>query len=463
MIVAADSREEDQSGDSKQDDQDDRACPKDCVRVINLREEVMTKENRDAEKRQDELIDELIARHGHDAEAILGQSGLVAKLTKRVVERALAGELTHHLGYAKGQEPPGENCRNGSSAKTVLSQDGPMEIAVPRDRTGTFEPLLIAKGQRRFEGFDEKIIAMYARGMSVREIQGFLLDQYQVEVSPDLISTVTDAVLEELTAWQNRPLEGMYPIVFFDALRVKIRDEGVVKNKAVYLALGVAADGTKDVLGLWIEQTEGARFWLQVMNELRNRGVQDILIAVVDGLKGFPEAINAVFARTTVQTCIVHLTRFSLAYCSWQDRLAVAAQLKGIYRAASAEEGRQRLEEFEASALGQKYALIGPSWRRHWEEVIPFYSYPPEIRKMVYTTNAIESLHMRLRKVLKSRGHFPSDEAATKLIYLALRNIVRGWKVAALHWQSAMNQFAIMYGERFFAPGLAQEQKRQTP
>jgi putative transposase len=423
----------------------------------------MTKENRDNEKRQDQLIEELIARNGVSREAILGQNGLVARLTQRVVEKALAGELTHHLGYAKGAEPPGENCRNGSSAKTVISEDGPMEIAVPRDRAGSFEPLLIAKGQRRFEGFDEKIIAMYARGMSVREIQGFLVDQYKVEVSADFISTVTDAVLEELTAWQNRPLEGLYPIVFFDALRVKIRDEGTVKNKAVYLALGVAADGTKDVLGLWIEQNEGARFWLKVMNELRNRGVQDILIAVVDGLKGFPETITTVFPQTQVQTCIVHLTRFSLAYCSWQDRKPVAGMLQSIYRSASAQEGKLRLREFEESALGKKYALIGPSWRRHWEEVIPFYSYPPEIRKMIYTTNAIESLHMQLRKVLKSRGHFPSDEAAAKLIYLALRNIVRGWKVPALHWQAAMNQFAIVFGERFFAPGLAQEQKHQKP
>jgi transposase-like protein len=419
----------------------------------------MTKADQENQKRQDELIEELIARHGHGREAILGRNGLVAQLTKRVVEKALAGELTHHLGYEPGREPPGENCRNGSSAKTVLTEDGAVAIAVPRDRAGTFEPLLIGKGQRRFEGFDEKIIAMYARGMSVREIQGFLLDQYKVEVSPDLISTVTGAVLEEVSAWQNRPLEGMYPIVFFDALRVKIRDEGVVRNKAVYLALGVAADGTKDVLGLWIEQTEGARFWLGVMNELKTRGVGDILIAVVDGLKGFPAAITAVFPQATVQTCIVHLTRFSLAYCSWQDRQKVAGQLKQIYQAVNAAEGQERLGEFEASELGRKYQLIGPSWRRHWEEVIPFYSYPPEIRKMIYTTNAIESLHMQLRKGLKSRGHFPSDEAATKLLYLALRNILRGWKIPALHWQAAMNQFAIVFGERFFAPGLAPEQK----
>lgn len=416
----------------------------------------MTKEEKAAQERSDELIDQMLADSGLGAGAVLGRSGLVARLTKRVVERALAGELTHHLGYAKGQEPPGENCRNGTSAKTLLGEDGPVEIAVPRDRAGTFEPLLIAKGQRRFEGFDEKIIALYARGLSVREIQGFLLDQYKVEVGHDFISTVTDGVWEEVLAWQNRPLEAMYPLVFFDALRVKIREEGTVKNKAVYLALGVAADGTKDVLGLWIEQTEGARFWLQVMNELRTRGVGDILIAVVDGLKGFPAAITAVFPQATVQTCIVHLARFSLAYCSWQDRKQVAGKLQEIYRSVTAAEGQMRLQEFEASELGKKYKLIGPSWRRHWEEVIPFYDYAPEIRQMLYTTNAIESLHMQLRKVLKSRGHFPHDEAATKLMYLVLRNIVQGWKVPAAHWHRATNQFAIRFGERFTTPGQTQ-------
>lgn len=419
----------------------------------------MTKEQKAARKRTDVLIEELLAEGGIGYEAVLGRDGLVARLRQRVIEKALAGELTHHLGYEKGGPPPEENCRNGTSVKTVLTHEGTMEIATPRDRAGSFEPLLIAKGQRRFTGFDEKIIALYARGMTVREIQGFLLDQYQVDVGPDFISTVTGSVLEDVAQWQNRPLETMYPIVFFDALRVKIRDEGTVRNKAVYLALGIMADGTKDVLGLWIEQNEGARFWLAVMNELKTRGVQDGLIAVVDGLKGFPEAIRAVFPQATVQTCLVHLTRFSLAYCSWQDRKKVAGQLKNIYRAVNAEEGERCLAEFEGSDLGKKYKLIGPSWRRHWEEVIPFYSYPPEIRKMIYTTNAIESLHMQLRKVLKNRGHFPSDEAAGKLIYLALRNILRGWKVPALHWQAATNQFAIVFGQRFFAPGLAPEQK----
>lgn len=412
----------------------------------------MTKEQREAEKKTNEIIDGLLAEHGIGREAVLGQNGLVAKLTKRLVERALAGELTHHLGYEKGSKPLGENCRNGTSAKTILTEDGPVEIAVPRDRVGSYEPLLIGKGERRFEGFDEKIIAMYAGGMSVREIQGFLLDQYKVEVGHDFISTVTDGVLAGVVEWQNRPLEVMYPVVIFDALRVKIRDEGTVKNKAVYLAMGIGADGARDVLGLWIEQNEGARFWLKVMNDLRNRGVQDILLAVVDGLKGFPEAIQAVYPQTQVQTCIVHLTRFSLSYCSWQDRKAVAAELKNIYRAETAEMGWQRLEEFAESDWGKKYQTIVASWKRNWEEVTPFYGYPPEIRKMIYTTNAIESLNMRLRKVLKTRGHFPSDEAASKLIFLALRNITKTWKQAPNGWSAAANQFAIKFGERFFAP-----------
>jgi putative transposase len=407
------------------------------------------------------LIDQWIAEHYQGPEDILGKQGLLAQLTRAVVERALSAELTHHLGYAPGATPdaPGGNCRNGTSAKTVLGEGGPVAIAVPRDRHSTFEPRLIAKGQRRFDGFDGKIIAMYAGGMTVREIQALLRDQYQVEVGHDFISTVTDAVLGEVVEWQNRPLERMYPIVFFDALRVKIRRDGTVKNQAVYLALGVAADGTRDVLGLWIEQTEGAKFWLKVMNELRNRGVADILIAVVDGLKGFPEAITGVFPETTVQTCIVHLTRFSLAYCGWQDRPAVAGELKNIYRAASAEEGQRLLEAFAGSPLGKKYPMIAASWRRHWAEVIPFYDWPPEVRKMIYTTNAIESLNMQLRKVLKNRGHFPSEEAAGKLIYLALRNIVKQWKKPPTHWGAAAHQFALKFGDRFISPPAAMEKQ----
>jgi len=398
----------------------------------------------------DEMIEALLEEYGTSREAVLGEEGLLAALKKRVIEKALAGELTHHLGYKQGQKPSGtENWRNGYSAKTVIGEEGPMEIAVPRDRKGRFEPLLISKGQKRFEGFDEKIIAMYARGMTVREIGGFLRDQYGVEVSADFISTVTDSVHEEVVEWQNRPLERMYPVVFFDALRVKIRDEGSVRNKAVYLALGVASDGNREVLGIWIEQNEGAKFWLRVMNELRHRGMEDVLIAVVDGLKGFPEAITAVFAQAQVQTCIVHLTRYSLSFCGWKERREVARELKNIYRAESAPMALQRLEEFDAGALGRKYPMIAQSWKRNWEEVIPFFGYPAEIRAMIYTTNAIESLHMQLRKVLKNRGHFPCDEAAIKLIYLALRNITKKWKKPPVNWGAAMRQFAIQFGERF--------------
>lgn len=410
------------------------------------------------------LVDEFdhwLAEHYTGPEDLLGKEGLLARLTKVVVERALGAELTHHLGYARGGAPEadGGNCRNGTSAKTLIGDDGHVVIAVPRDRHSTFEPQLIPKGQRRFDGFDEKIIALYARGMTVREIQGLLGDQYQVEVGHDLISTVTDAVLGEVVEWQSRPLERMYPIVFLDAIRVKIRSDGTVKNQAVYLALGVAPDGTRDVLGLWIEQTEGARFWMKVMTELSLRGVNDILLAVVDGLKGFPEAITAVFPRTTVQTCIVHLTRFSLKYCSWQDRKAVAGELKTIYRAVSAEEGARRLDEFAAGVLGQKYPLIAASWRRHWTEVIPFYDWPAEIRKTIYTTNAIESLNMQVRKVIKNRGHFPNEEAASKLIYLALRNIVQQWKRPPTHWGAAAHQFALKFGERFISPPAAKENR----
>ncbi len=414
----------------------------------NLREGKMT--NAKKETKCDDLIDALLEEHGISQEAVLGENGLIAQLKKRVVERALAGELTHHLGYAKGEAPEEiDNHRNGYSKKTVVGEDGAMEIEVPRDRSGSFEPLLIAKGQKRFEGFDEKIIAMYARGMTVREIQGFLLDHYKVEVSADFISTVTDSVLEAVVEWQNRPLERSYPVIYFDALRVKIRDEGSVRNKAVYLALGIASDGTRDVLGIWIEQNEGAKFWLKVMNELRNRGVEDILIAVVDGLKGFPEAITTVFPLASVQTCIVHLSRYCLSFCGWKERQAVARELKAIYRAETAEVAAKRLSEFDAGPWGEKYPMIAESWRRNWEHITPFYSYPPEVRKIIYTTNAIESLHMQLRKVLKNRGHFPSDEAATKLIYLALRNITKSWTNPPLTWRMAANQFAIQFGQRF--------------
>jgi transposase-like protein len=394
-----------------------------------------------------ELLDELLKGNKTPAEF----NTLFRGLKKALVERALGGELTHHLGYAKGEEKPADqdNHRNGTTPKTVLTEDGEMPIEVPRDRAGTFEPLLIGKGERRFRGFDDKIIAMYARGMSVREIQGYLEEMYGVAVSPDFISSVTDAVIEEVREWQVRPLEALYPVIFFDALRVKIRDEGTVKNKAVYLALGILPDGTKDILGIWIEQTEGAKFWLKVMTELKNRGVADVLIAVVDGLKGFPEAISAVFPQAQIQTCIVHLIRASLDYASWKDRKSLATELKTIYRAQDAEAARHALDAFDAGAWGQKYPPIAASWRRHWAEVIPFFAYPPEVRKIIYTTNAIESLHMQLRKIIKTRGHFPNDEAATKLIYLALRNITKEWKMSAREWKSAMTQFAILFPERF--------------
>jgi len=334
----------------------------------------------------------------------------------------------------------------------VLTEDGPLRIEVPRDRQGSFEPLLIPKHERRFTGFDDKIVAMYARGMTVREIQGFLAEQYGTEVSPEFISSVTDAVMTEVTAWQARPLEPMYPVVFFDALRVKIREDAVVRNKAIYLALAVLPDGHREVLGLWIENTEGAKFWLKVFNDLKTRGVSDILIAVTDGLKGIGEALGAVFPATTLQTCIVHLIRNSLDYAGWKDRKLLAAALKPIYTAPSAEAAAMALDAFEASAWGQRFPTVVAAWRRAWDRVIPFFAFPPAVRKLIYTTNAIESLHSQLRKIIKTRGHFPSDDAATKLIWLALRNIGRDNGRSVREWREAMNQFAIAYGDRFTRP-----------
>jgi putative transposase len=395
-----------------------------------------------------ELLDQIVAEGPMTAEQI---NATTMALKKALIERALGGELSHHLGYPPGAAKPEEagNQRNGSSAKTVRTDDGPLRIEVPRDREGSFEPLLIGKHERRFTGFDDKIVAMYARGMTVREIQGFLAEQYGTEVSPEFISSVTDAVMSEVTAWQSRPLEPMYPVVFFDALRVKIREDAVVRNKAIYLALGVLPDGTRDILGLWIENTEGAKFWMKVFNDLKTRGVADILIAVTDGLKGIGEALGAVFPATTLQTCIVHLIRNSLDYANWKDRKLLAAALKPVYTAASAEAAAEALDEFERGAWGQKYPTVTASWRRAWDRVIPFFAFPPAVRRVVYTTNAIESLHSQLRKIIKTRGHFPSDDAATKLIWLALRNITADWSRAAKEWRDAMNQFAILYDERF--------------
>ncbi|OJB57018.1 transposase, partial [Burkholderia ubonensis] len=351
-----------------------------------------------------ELLDQLVKGPMTPAEV----QDLMLAFNKALIERAMGAEMNLHLGYQPGQsKPPGQvNERNGASGKTVITDRGPVRVEVPRDRDGSFEPILIPKHERRFTGFDERIIAMYARGMSVREIQGFLAEHYGTEVSPDFISSVTDEVMAEALSWQSRPLETMYPVVFFDALRVKIRDDGVVSNKAVYLALGIQADGQRDVLGLWIEQTEGAKFWLKVFNELKTRGCQDILIAVVDGLKGLTEAIGAAYPRTAVQTCIVHLIRNSLEYAGWKDRKAVAQALRPIYAAASEGAARQALQDFADGPWGEKYPTIAQSWQRAWEHVTPFFVFPPEIRRVVYTTNAIESLNMQLRKIIKTRGHF---------------------------------------------------------
>jgi transposase-like protein len=380
-----------------------------------------------------------------------GVGEVMQSFKKALIERVLGAELSQHLGYSSGEEKPVEstNHRNGSSGKTILMDTGPLRIEVPRDREGTFEPLLIGKHERRFSGFDDKILAMYGRGMTVREIQGYLVEMYGMEVSPDFISSVTDAVLSEVTAWQSRPLEGLYPVVLFDALRVKIRDEGLVRNKAVYLALGVLADGSRDILGIWVESTEGAKFWMKVFNDLKTRGCHDILIAVTDGLSGMSEALAAVYPATTLQTCIVHLIRSSLAYASRKDRQELAAALKPIYTAVSVEAAEEELEGFAQGPWGRKFPTVVSSWRQAWDRVIPFFAFPPEVRRVIYTTNAIESVNARLRKIIKTRGHFPNDAAAIKLIWLAMRNITAKWAKAANHWKPAMNQFAILYQDRF--------------
>jgi putative transposase len=396
-----------------------------------------------------EVLDELLSGVNHP-EDLLGDGGIFRQLKKALMERALGAELTHHLGYEKGAAASVRargNNRNGHSAKTVLTDDGSLDFSIPRDRAGTFEPVLVPKGVTRVEGFEARIISLYARGLSVREIQAHLKEMYGTEVSPDLISRVTDAVLDEVKEWQNRPLDALYPIVFFDALRVKVRDEGIVKSKAVYVALALDTEGQKHVPGLWIEQTEGAKFWLKVMNELKTRGLNDILIAVVDGLKGFPEAIAAVFPQTMVQTCIVHLIRNSLAFVSWADRKAIMPDLKAIYGAANADAALQRLDAFETK-WGKRYPTIAPAWRRAWDYVIPLFAFPPAIRKMIYTTNAVESLNRSLRKVIKTRGSFPTDDAALKLLYLAIQNAGLRWR-RPIEWTAAMNQFAILFGDRF--------------
>ena len=394
-----------------------------------------------------ELLDELV-KGPMTAQRV---ESVTQQFKKALIERVMCAEMSHHLGYEPGAAKPEDatNHRNGKSGKTVLTGDGPLRIEVPRDREGSFEPLLIGKHERRFTGFDDKIIALYARGMTVREIQAFLAEAYALEVSPDLISSVTDAVMSEAAVWQSRPLEAMYPVVFFDALRVKIREGGMVRSKAVYLALGVLRDGTRDILGLWIENTEGAKFWMRVFNDLKTRGCNDILIAVTDGLKGMGEALGVVYPATTLQTCIVHLIRNSLDYASWKDRKALAAAIGPIYTAPSAEAAQAALDGLEQGPWGHKYPTVATAWRRVWDKVIPFFAFPPEVRRVIYTTNAIESVNSRLRKIIKTRGHFPSDEAATKLIWLALHNITKDWGRAANSWKAAMNQFAILYEERF--------------
>jgi putative transposase len=396
----------------------------------------------------DALIDKMLKEH-RSTEEVLGEGGLLAMLTKRLLERTLGAELTDHLGYERHERRATEsgNSRNGTSAKTLKGTFGTMPIEVPRDRAGTFEPKIIGRHQTRFTGFDDKIISLYARGLTTREIQQHLEEIYHVEISPGLISTVTDAVIDDVRAWQDRPLERFYPIVYMDALRVKARDAGQIINKAVYLAIAVNMEGMKEVLGMWIAKTEGAKLWLQVVTELRNRGVEDILFACVDGLKGFPEAIETVFPKTEVQLCIVHMVRHSLNYVGWKQRKEVAADLRRIYTAATDTEAESRLDEF-AAKWDNQFPMISKSWRANWARIIPFFAHPPEIRRVLYTTNAIESLNMSLRKVIKTRGSFPSDEAVLKLLYLGLRNIAKKWIRPVQNWNAALNRFAIIYEGR---------------
>ena len=400
---------------------------------------------------KNEIVDELLK--DVDPKRVFSAEGLLSDIKKALAERMLNAELDDHLqneaAAATGNESAASNHRNGYTKKTVITDSSQVELEIPRDRRGTFEPQLIAKYQRRFPGFDDKIISMYARGMSTRDIQGHLRELYGIEASPQLISTITDAVLEEVNRWQGRPLDALYAIVFFDALRVKMRDEGTVRNKAVYLAIGVSADGRKEVLGIWIEQTEGAKFWMRVMSEIKNRGVSDILIAVIDGLKGFPDAITAVFPQTQIQTCIVHLLRNSMDYAGWKDRKPIATALKSVYRAVDAEAAARALSEFEESSWGQKYPAITAAWRRSWSEVIPFFAFPQEVRRMIYTTNAIESLNSTIRRSVRTRGHFPNEEAALKLIWLQLREVTQKWKRSPREWHAAKAQFALLFGERF--------------
>jgi len=396
----------------------------------------------------DELLDALMSNY-QTPEDLIGANGLLKQLTKAIVERALEAEMTAHLGHGKHEAVTNanSNARNGKSRKTLKGDFGDLPIEIPRDRHGEFEPQVIAKHQRRWTGFDDKIISLYARGLTVREIQAHLVEIYGTEVSPTLISSVTDAVLEEVGAWQSRPLDPIYPIVYLDCLHTKVRDSGSVRVKAVYLAIGVNLDGHKEVLGLWIAQSEGAKFWLQVVTELKNRGVNDLFIACVDGLKGFPEAIETVFPKAAVQLCIVHLVRNSLNYVSYKRRQSVADDLKRIYQAATVREAEQNLAEFE-TRWHEAYPTIAPIWRRNWDRIIPFFDYPPEIRKVIYTTNTIESVNRSLRKIIKNRAIFPSDDALSKLLYLALKNISQKWTMPVYDWKAALNRFSIQFEDR---------------
>lgn len=410
----------------------------------------MAIEKRTREERRigDDLIDNLLKDY-REPEDLIGENGLLKELTKRLLERVMSAEMTEHVGYEK-HESAGRNSgnsRNGRTQKTLKGTFGTLPIEVPRDRNGTFEPQIVGKHQTRFAGFDDKIISLYARGLSTREIQQHLEEVYQVEVSPGLISAVTEEVIEEVRAWQNRPLDEVYPIVYMDALQFKVRDGAQVRNKAVYLAIGVNMEGLKEVLGLWIAQSEGAKFWLSVVTELKNRGVNDIFIACVDGLKGFPEAIESVYPNAEVQLCIVHMVRHSLNFVGWKQRKEVAADLRTIYTSATETEAEQRLAEF-AARWDDKFPMIAKSWKANWSRVIPFFAHPPEIRRVIYTTNTIESLNMSLRKVTKTRSSFPNDNAVLKLLYLALRNIEKKWTMPIQNWKAAMNRFAIIYEDR---------------
>jgi putative transposase len=396
----------------------------------------------------DEMLNELLKEY-QKPEDLLGKDGILKQLQKRLLEKAMGAELTVHLGYGK-HDPAGKNSgnsRNGTTPKTLKGEFGNLELATPRDRNGSFEPQIVAKGQRRFEGFDQAIISLYSRGLTTREIEGHLLEIYGVEVSAGLVSQVTDAVCADVQVWQNRPLEEVYPIVYFDALWGKVRDHGPVVKVAVYLALGITMTGQKEVLGMWSATTEGAKFWLHVLTELKNRGVRDIFIGCVDGLKGFPEAMEVVFPATQVQLCLVHMVRHSLSYVGWKERKVVAADLKAIYRAATVEQAEQALQDFEAK-WDARYPSISKSWRTHWPELITFLKYPTEIRKAIYTTNAIESLNRSLRKISKNRGVFPNTESLLKLYYLALERIAKKWTMPIRNWSQALNRFVIEFGDR---------------